>query len=479
MGKILKISLIFFFIYISIVSYSQSIELSQPLNRAVLENLKAHFEWQKNNATKYYLSISKDSAFSEIKYYIETTENYVDTVFDDYDKYFWKVEDDLGNLSQIYSQQLFKVSLLSNLELWFRADSLIDKENNLVTEWGDLSSNSNSATQTGDYRPFYIDSIPELNNLSAIKFDGENDFMEFNEINTIRTIFIVFNHETGTSSAYTPILGHSSLYNFHGSNNDKLFNSNASASIKNGNCFFNNLSINALEIKKTKSFSLLKIITLGNVTAERITKDRSYSDRVWNGSFAEIILFSKVLNDSSIKLVEQYLRYKYAPPVNLGYDIHIPYGFCDTTIDAGERFVNYLWNTGDTTQTISINKSGEYSVKVTDIFGFESYDTIRVYYPEMTQQLTDSTICFYDTIQWNAGLRDTNYTFLWQDNSTDSIINIYSEGNYYVQITDTNSCSYYSDTIHINIDNYPITTTLGDDDTLCSHQNIYLKNGMD
>ena len=207
-----------------------------------------------------------------------------------------------------------------------------------------------------------------------------------------------------------------------------------------------------------------------------IGRDASSSNYTYKGYISDIIYLKNNANNDDRLYIENNLRYKYAPPVNLGENIHIPYGFCDTTIDAGKRFTNYLWNTGDTTQTISTNHSGIYSVTVTDIFGFESFDSITITFPQVTQ-LQDTTICFGDTICWNTGLKDTNYTFLWQNNSTDSLLNIYSEGDYYVQITDTNNCKYQSDTIHISIDNYPITTSLGNDDTLCAHQNLYLKTG--
>jgi hypothetical protein len=51
------------------------------------------------------------------------------------------------------------------------------------------------------------------------------------------------------------------------------------------------------------------------------------------------------------------------------------------TIDAGAGFVNYLWSTGATTQTIAISNIGTYSVTVTDVNGCVATDSITFSFP--------------------------------------------------------------------------------------------------
>ena len=53
---------------------------------------------------------------------------------------------------------------------------------------------------------------------------------------------------------------------------------------------------------------------------------------------------------------------EYIAPVDLGDDIET----CEesVTLDAGAGYDSYLWNTGETTQTIEVNESGNYSVEV-------------------------------------------------------------------------------------------------------------------
>ena len=53
---------------------------------------------------------------------------------------------------------------------------------------------------------------------------------------------------------------------------------------------------------------------------------------------------------------------EYITPVDLGEDITT----CDesVTLDAGEGYDSYLWSNGETTQTIEVSESGDYSVEV-------------------------------------------------------------------------------------------------------------------
>lgn len=72
------------------------------------------------------------------------------------------------------------------------------------------------------------------------------------------------------------------------------------------------------------------------------------------------------------------------PSVTLPEDFHICEGK-SVVLDAGSGFVTYLWNTGATTQTITVSTAGTYSVKVTNSFGCENTDNIVLSYSTLSQ----------------------------------------------------------------------------------------------
>ncbi|MEM9022522.1 MAG: T9SS type A sorting domain-containing protein, partial [Bacteroidota bacterium] len=62
--------------------------------------------------------------------------------------------------------------------------------------------------------------------------------------------------------------------------------------------------------------------------------------------------------------------------LNLGNDIAVANG--PVTLDAGSNFSDFLWSTGETTQTISVTNQGSYIVEATDGNGCRVSDTIAI-----------------------------------------------------------------------------------------------------
>ena len=65
------------------------------------------------------------------------------------------------------------------------------------------------------------------------------------------------------------------------------------------------------------------------------------------------------------------------PPVNLGADTTTECGVA-ITLDAGSGYTIYAWSTTESTQTISVDTIGDFSVTVTDTSGCSNSDTIHV-----------------------------------------------------------------------------------------------------
>ncbi|MFK5855421.1 MAG: PKD domain-containing protein, partial [Bacteroidota bacterium] len=89
------------------------------------------------------------------------------------------------------------------------------------------------------------------------------------------------------------------------------------------------------------------------------------------------------------------------PAVNLGNDTTI----CDADIlvlDAGSGFIDYLWSTGETTQTINVNSTGIYDVIASTVH-CSSYDTININAVSgpFADAGSDEVICQFEQFDFN------------------------------------------------------------------------------
>ena len=147
--------------------------------------------------------------------------------------------------------------------------------------------------------------------------------------------------------------------------------------------------------------------------------------------------------------------------INLGNDTVV----CDTNfmLDAGLLAGKYLWNTGDSTQTINVKGSGIYFVQV-DKNCRTYFDTINVTVLQGSDFLgIDTSLCEGDSLKLNATTIGASY--LWNNGSVDSSIVVLVSGVYWVRVQ-ANGCVFY-DTINVNFDVLP-RVNLGRDSLLCS-----------
>jgi len=153
------------------------------------------------------------------------------------------------------------------------------------------------------------------------------------------------------------------------------------------------------------------------------------------------------------------------PLINLGNDTLICPGTSVTlnsaTATAG---VSRTWNTGATTQTITVNTAGTYSVQVSTP-KCTAKDTIIVgIAPLPAANLTDTiAICNGTNAVLNAG--NAGATFLWSTGQTTQNISVSTGGPYKVTVTNTHHCSI-SDTSFVVVNPVPVVN-LGADTTIC------------
>lgn len=116
--------------------------------------------------------------------------------------------------------------------------------------------------------------------------------------------------------------------------------------------------------------------------------------------------------------------------------------FCEgksVVLDAGPGFKSYEWNTGATTQTITVTTPGTYTVKVTNIFGCENTGSTQVSYSVLAHivsvNITNNTATVILSQSGNYEFSLNNFT--WQDSNIFTNLNI---GEYTVYVRTKSGC---------------------------------------
>jgi gliding motility-associated-like protein len=167
------------------------------------------------------------------------------------------------------------------------------------------------------------------------------------------------------------------------------------------------------------------------------------------------------------------VKVNHSPSIYLGNDT----SFCigkSTVLDAGVGFSAYRWSDGSSLQTLTVNKTGSYSVIGTTTDGCSSYDTMRVVsvWPLPSPALDHNN----ELCQSSSRILDPGafVSYLWQDGSTSRKYNASTTGNYYVQVTDNNGC-VNADTVVITTILPPPFNFLPNDTSICSYGTADLK----
>ena len=111
------------------------------------------------------------------------------------------------------------------------------------------------------------------------------------------------------------------------------------------------------------------------------------------------------------------------------------------TLCVPSGYLNYAWSTGDTAECISVNNAGMYSVTVHDQIGCvaNSFKNLTFVAPPSVDITGDSLICAGTFTNWCASQGFP--TYLWSNGGTNNCINVSTDTNYSVQVTDTNGCT--------------------------------------
>lgn len=109
-------------------------------------------------------------------------------------------------------------------------------------------------------------------------------------------------------------------------------------------------------------------------------------------------------------------------------------------LSSSADFKDYLWNDGGLNKTLSITKSGSYSLTVTDINGCSASQTVTATFNPNPKPTIDGikTICAGDSTKISVG--ETYSSYIWSNGKTQKEIFVSQINTYSVTVTDANAC---------------------------------------
>ena len=154
-------------------------------------------------------------------------------------------------------------------------------------------------------------------------------------------------------------------------------------------------------------------------------------------------------------------------------------GFClnDSLVltAGGDPAISYLWSTGDTSNSITIDTAGFYNVSAVNSFGcvittpslYYSRDTLLT--PGLSFILGNSNFCSGDSAVVTVPTADS---YLWSTNDTSQNISVFNTGIYFVTVG--NSCGTFpSDTLSIQVWALPdISISISGNTTMCDGDSV-------
>ena len=137
-----------------------------------------------------------------------------------------------------------------------------------------------------------------------------------------------------------------------------------------------------------------------------------------------------------------------------------------TILDAGPGYALYDWSNDSTTQTVTINTPGLFSVDVVDIYGCAGSASVNVIESTSLSPVITGSLSFCEngSTTLNAGSGFTNYT--WSDNSTNQTLFVNTTGIYSVTVSDGQGCSGESSVMVSEV--LPPTAVLQPTATVCN-----------
>lgn len=406
--------------------------------------------------------------------------------------YFWRIKSNNSSWSPARKFKIFRPTLITGCNSWLCADYGVSVSGGAVTQWNDRSSNQHHFGQSvAAQRPVFTPTA--INNKPALTFNGTtSNLIKLTDSIRIATFFSVCKFDFPSTDIENYIIGNTYSppnFSLFGYDDDLL----GLRILSSAGGYFggqkrpdvgNKFSIFGFKIQSDGSAAAFinqanqpGVVSVpgGNFLYNRIGSFLPTNARVMGGQMAELISYNQPLNAVQQEEVNQYLRFKYSNPANLGRDTALSSLCVSYPLNAGPGYDEYLWSTGATTQSIVATQIGSYWVRVKDIFGYFSTDTIKISSSFNFNQPSNQNLCLGSSFVWNPNVPPVGFSLLWSNNTTGPTLTITQAGTYTVQVTENaNGCSFTSAPLIVVVDSFPLSGLGAATQNLCTGNQIQL-----
>jgi len=154
--------------------------------------------------------------------------------------------------------------------------------------------------------------IDALNGQPVVRFSGTSQYYSFPEITNVRTVLWVLREDADAVNDYDFILGHTGSYQFHrGPNKEIWFPGVADAAITGGETRVNWTVVDGTVTRVPTTWSVLSLVTTGNVAANTLAIDRGIGSRTFDGDMAEVLIYDRPLTEAELQQMTEYLTVKW------------------------------------------------------------------------------------------------------------------------------------------------------------------------
>jgi gliding motility-associated-like protein len=154
-----------------------------------------------------------------------------------------------------------------------------------------------------------------------------------------------------------------------------------------------------------------------------------------------------------------------------------PVSFCtgDSVVLTASPGNSYLWSTGETTRSITVNSTDNYSVTVTGSCGTStaSQSVLAEPLPSAVIMANGPLVFCQGNSVLLSGISSGNY--LWSTGETSASINVSSAGTYILSVS--NFCGTDTDSAEVVVDIFPDAAITGAPALLCPGESVILSTG--